>query len=41
METAALDAAHIDVALVHERLDEEGERLAAGPERGIGADMRP
>ena len=41
MEAAAFDAAHVDVAFVHERLDEERERLAAGPEGWVGADMRP
>lgn len=41
MEAAALDATHVDVAFVHERFDEKGERFAAGPERRIGPDMRP
>src|SRR5579863_3741321 len=41
VEAAALDAAHVDVAFVHEGFDEEGERLATGPERGVGADMGP
>ena len=41
MEAAALNAAHVDVAFVHERLDEERERFAAGPEEWVGADMRP
>src|SRR6266852_2425485 len=41
MEAAALDATHVDVAFVHERFDEKGERFAAGPKRGIGPDMRP
>ena len=41
METAALNSAHIDITLVHKWFDEEGECLAAGPERRIGSDMRP
>ena len=41
METAALDAAHIDVALVHKGFHEERECFVIGPDRGIGADMRP
>ena len=41
MEATAFDAAHVNVAFIHERFDEERERLAAGPERGVGADMGP
>src|SRR5258706_1620480 len=41
MEAAALDAAHINVALIHKRFDKQRQRLSAGPERGIGADMGP
>src|SRR5215471_13906250 len=41
VEAAALDTAHVQVALVHKRLNEQRERLAARPERGIGANMRP
>ncbi len=37
VEATALDAAHVQVTLVHKRLNEQGERLAARPERGIGA----
>ena len=32
VEAAALDPAHIDIALVHKGFDEERKRLAAGPE---------
>ena len=41
VEAAAFDAAHVNVALIHERFDEECERLAAGPERWVCANMRP
>src|SRR2546421_7742394 len=41
VEAAAFDAAHVNVALIHERFDEESKRLAADPERWVGADMRP
>ena len=41
MEATAFDAAHIDIAFVHEWFHEERERFAAGPERGLGADMWP
>lgn len=41
MEATALDAAHVDVAFIHKRLDKERERLAAGPKRWIAADMGP
>ncbi len=41
MEAAAFDPAHVDIALVHEWFDEEGERLAACPEGWVGADVRP
>ncbi len=41
MEAAALNAAHVDVAFIHEGLDEERKCFAARPEGGIGADMRP
>lgn len=41
METAAFDAAHIDIAFVHKGFDEECEGLATGPEGGIGTDMWP
>ena len=41
METAALDTAHIEIALIHKRLDKKGERLAACPERWIRANMWP
>ena len=41
MKTAALDTAHVDIAFIHERLDKESKRFAAGPEGWIGADMRP
>ncbi len=41
METAALDATHVDVAFIHKGFDEESERLAASPERWVGANMRP
>ena len=41
VEAAAFDAAHVNVALIHKWFDEECERFAAGPERWVGADMRP
>src|SRR6266702_764957 len=41
VEAAALDAAHVDIALIHEWLDEEGERLATRSARWIGHDVRP
>lgn len=41
MEATAFDAAHVDIAFIHERFDEERKRLAAGPERWIAADMGP
>lgn len=41
METAALNPAHIDIALVHKWFDEEGKGLAACPERWVGANVRP
>lgn len=30
VKAAAFDTAHVDIALIHERLDEERQRLAAG-----------
>src|SRR5262249_14688190 len=41
VEAAALNAAHVEIALVHEGFDEKGERLAVGPERGISANVGP
>ena len=41
METAALDAAHIDIAFIHERLDKKRQGFMSGPEGGISTDMRP
>ena len=41
MEATAFDAAHVDIAFIHERFDEERKRLAAGPERWIAANVWP
>ena len=41
METASLDAAHINVTLIHKGFDEEGQCLAARPKRRIGTNMGP
>ena len=41
MEAAAFDTAHVDVAFIHERFDEERKRLTARPERRIGSNVRP
>lgn len=41
VETAAFDAAHVDIALIHKWFDEKRERLAAGPERRVRANVGP
>ena len=41
MEAAAFNAAHINVALIHERFDEKRKSFTAGPKRWVTSNMRP
>jgi hypothetical protein len=41
MEARTLNTAHINVAFIHERFDEERKSFTAGPKRWVTANMRP
>jgi len=41
MEATAFNAAHINIAFIHERFDEKRKSFTAGPKRWVATDMRP
>ncbi len=41
MEATAFNTAHINVAFIHERFDEERKCFTAGPKRWVTANVRP